>query len=1001
MGVGVDDDEVAGIEAIPDRDSGEQTPFARENTREGTSLVMRTRARARWIAVGAVAVTVVVAAAFLVAVRGSSDRASRQTIAATLAAEASALTGTSPHLAAQLAAASYGIDPSYVAQDALFHVALDNATVERVIGGTGHAINALAEDRDGTEVYAASSDGSVIGWDMTTGDQLARTRLSSTVQALAADPNGPYLAGVDGRGDVLLWHTGARSLGKPTTIALGVEQTGGVPVIGLGFFEGGDLAYVLYGNGYAVTCNVLTGRYLDSGYVANFAAQRHISYPSGTSLTAASQAIIPPGAPAAAMVYVATTDNRILAINLKTFRLSVTLRSSLLPSNPTSVAVLPGTARTIEVSGTSGVTMWDTATGREIQDYPVSTLGAGFDADGSVMAAQTSTGVALIGISGGYTGTGETTTAGGTTTTSGTSGVQSGQLYGGAVEAMAVPTSDGTLIAAGAADGSISVINPAESRLQLPSAPGTPVLAFDQRGNLILSGAYNGNRTTDLYSIHPPDGYSSGSYAMVRTYDPASSWWPAGDEFYTNDAVVGGGLLIAAGQDPFGHGVVLVWNEVTGRPVRELKLSGSPALGVDVRYDPRLRLIVVRDSNGQVDAWSVGNWRQVAQIALGTATGNIALSPDGLTVAAALQYGESSAAPAGQASKLALIDLRTHSLREKTLASAFYRTAYAPDGSRLALAGDNVVRFVSPAGGTISGAPVIQLPGTPENMSYSPDGRLLAVALIDGRTAIYDTTTGQLAYPPIPGGQGNQAANVAWNPSGTLLAIALGQQAGQYLEASTTALWQVDPRVWARQDCSLAGGNLTPAQWRAYVGSSIPYTQPCAPARAAQGQGLDLRQLDWAGVTVPAKVCSGTGNVQLHQGEATIGTRKYGRVSVEAQQAPVYGRLSARGPDVAALSVWCLIGGTAASEVAQGFVIYDGSQGYPRVIGILTPQHQTSGGVHVPYLTRVTIQPGKIIAYEAWYTSKDPDCCPSGRAATAWLYQDGRLAPQNTQVTAG
>jgi WD40 repeat protein len=973
--------------------------------REGTPPVGCPWVRTSWVTVGVAAVGLIVTAAILVSVYGSSGGGTaRQAVAAAIAAQASALAGTSPHLAAQLAAVSYKIDPSNAAHDALFQVALDNATVERVIGGAGHAVLALAEDRSGTEVYAASSDGSLIGWDMTTGGQLARTQLSSPLQALAADPDGPYLAGVDGRGNLLLWRTSATSLGKAATIATGVQATNGVQVIGLGFFRGGDLIYVLYANGYTATYNALTGTYLNSGYVTDFAARRHITFSSGTSLTAASQAIAPSGSPSDAVVYTATNDNRILAINLKTFQMSVALDSYLLPSNPTSVVVQPGTTNMVEVSGTSGVTMWDFGTRHEIQDYPVSALGAGFDVDASVMATQTSTGVELIGLPGGLTATSETTTVGGTTTASGTSGVQSGQLYGGPVEAMATPTSDGTLIAVGGADGSISVISPAESRLRLPPASGTTVLAFDQRGNLILSAANGANRSADLYAIHPPDGFSAGSYATVRTYSPAPSWWPTGDEFYANDAVIGGGMLVAAGQDPFGRGVVLVWNEVTGRAVRELKLPGSPALGVDVRYDPRLRLIVARDSNGQVDAWSTSSWQQVTQIALGTATGNIDLSPDGLTVAAAMQYGDSSAAPTAQASKLALINLRTHSLREKTLVSAFYRTAYAPDGNRLALAGDNVIRFVSPAGDTISGAPIIQPPGTPEAMSYSPDGRLLAVALQDGRTVVYDVATGQLAYPPIPGGQGNQAADVAWSPRGNVMAIGLGQQVGQYLQASATALWQVDPRAWAQQDCSLAGGNLTPAQWKAYVGSSIPYTQPCAHrsnAGSAQGQGLDLRQLDWAGVTVPAQVCSGTGSVQLHQGEATISTHRYSRVTVEATQAPVYGRLSTAGPDVAALSVWCLIGGTAASQVDQGFVVYDGSQGYPRVIGVITPRHRTSGGVHIPYVLKVAIRPGQIAAYEAWYTSTDADCCPSGRATTTWRYQGGRLVPQNTQVTAG
>jgi hypothetical protein len=91
-------------------------------------------------------------------------------------------------------------------------------------------------------------------------------------------------------------------------------------------------------------------------------------------------------------------------------------------------------------------------------------------------------------------------------------------------------------------------------------------------------------------------------------------------------------------------------------------------------------------------------------------------------------------------------------------------------------------------------------------------------------------------------------------------------------------------------------------------------------------------------------------------------------------------------------------GGTAASQLALARVVYALTGSKLGVIGIVTPRHAAARNVHVSLITaRIVL--GAVIATELFYGPRDPDCCPSGRATTYWLYIHGGLTPQVTKVT--
>jgi len=169
-----------------------------------------------------------------------------------------------------------------------------------------------------------------------------------------------------------------------------------------------------------------------------------------------------------------------------------------------------------------------------------------------------------------------------------------------------------------------------------------------------------------------------------------------------------------------------------------------------------------------------------------------------------------------------------------------------------------------------------------------------------------------------------------------------------------------------------------------------------ALARPAS-HSLNLHHVRWGNVTIPGRLCRVKGTIRLRNGHARIRHSGFGPLEV-SETGPVYGNLGG-GLRVAALQVWCSNqGGTAAGQLAEGFVVFSGTGGRLHALGTLTARYHPRSAPHVPFITVRSIGAERVVTTEFFYGSADPDCCPSGRASTTWHWNGRSFKPGRTTI---
>ena len=170
-------------------------------------------------------------------------------------------------------------------------------------------------------------------------------------------------------------------------------------------------------------------------------------------------------------------------------------------------------------------------------------------------------------------------------------------------------------------------------------------------------------------------------------------------------------------------------------------------------------------------------------------------------------------------------------------------------------------------------------------------------------------------------------------------------------------------------------------------------------AQAASAQTLSAHSVNWGDVTIPGHLCKVNGQIHLHNGNATVRHSGFGFPLDVLTTTVTHGHL-AHGLPVTALQIWCIAGGTADGELAEGIMVFESPGGKAHLLGTLTPQHKTSAMVHIPSIVVNRIETtGHVAVAEFFYTPGNMTCCPSGRATTLWKWTGRTFIPGRTKIT--
>ncbi|TML11042.1 MAG: WD40 repeat domain-containing protein, partial [Actinobacteria bacterium] len=290
-------------------------------------------------------------------------------------------------------------------------------------------------------------------------------------------------------------------------------------------------------------------------------------------------------------------------------------------------------------------------------------------------------------------------------------------------------SSDADLVAVGRLDGRTQLFDRAAA-----TALGEPLAAnasrindvsFSPDGSVLATAGLD--RTGALWSL-------DGRRAIAVPLDGQRG--VVAEAVYTSD-----GQLLTVAAD----GTVAQRDGSTGRIIRTLRLKGE---ALTVASDPREPLMAAGGTRSPVRIWRRDNGAPAASIDVG--------------------------------------------------ASWVYSVAFSPDGSVLAITVDHtggnlestpgpvvgVVRFIDPHTGRDIGHPISYDNGPPISLSWSPDGRLLAVATADNFLHVYDARTRRAVVDTIENVDAKYL-DVAFSNDGTRVVTGTGGGAVRQWDART------------------------------------------------------------------------------------------------------------------------------------------------------------------------------------------------------------------------
>jgi WD40 repeat protein/class 3 adenylate cyclase/tRNA A-37 threonylcarbamoyl transferase component Bud32 len=706
-----------------------------------------------------------------------------------LAAQSREVAGAHPDLGLLLVLEADRLHSSVDTRGALLGALEHGSRIHAWLQGFDTPVNATAFSPDGKLLATATHDGTTI-WDTATWRPVAPPLRSSQGgwEGVDFSPDGRTLAIAGGKGRVELWDVSTR---KELRELMDPAAAAGEPALALVRFspDGSVIASGPQETNHVTLWDAATGHVIGRPITTN---------PPGTggaqsiSFSPDSKRIAVPGAPGTVGIWDVATGRRVgdpLAIG----------------QAEVNAAIFADGGRTVIASDDSGsVSMVDVATGRPIRPpLSVGSKPAGsldLSPDGGLVAAASYEGPAFVW------------------------DVKTGAPYGSPLTADTSPGNDvafspdgRTLVSSHLRAAVIWNMN-GDQAIGAPLGRPTDVttdVAFSPDGKRVVAGTIDGDTvafdTTTRRQALRIDGGSVVTAVAFRL----------------------DGKLIAVGTID-GH--VRFFDPKSGAPAgRPLDEGNLPVWQVAFSPDGRLLAVAVdrngvkgftgQQRQGEVQLWNVHSRRQAGRAIVPGAGSvlSVAFSRDGELLATGSYAG-----------RLDLWDVATqaHHGRPMGVADDGFASVGFDSTGKLVAAGGAIgpvrvwrVEDQRPAFPPLSGHP-----GLATGAAFDPEGAFLATTDVLGETKLWDPATG-LPYGDKLLGSEKPASleptvefpflplRNAFSRDGKLLAT------GGFDRLAM--LWEVDPTVWRRRACAIAGRNLTREEWKLYLPAGTDYRATC------------------------------------------------------------------------------------------------------------------------------------------------------------------------------
>jgi WD40 repeat protein/class 3 adenylate cyclase/tRNA A-37 threonylcarbamoyl transferase component Bud32/energy-coupling factor transporter ATP-binding protein EcfA2 len=727
--------------------------------------------------------------------RGHARRSATVAQAGRLAAQSREVASKHPDLALLLALEAGRLDDSVDARGALLGALEHAARVRAWLQGFSAPVNASAFSPDGKLLATTTQNGTTL-WNTATWQPVGPPLRSSQGgwEGVDFSPDGGTLAIAGGKGRVELWNVARRKKLRELVDPAADPGQPGLAVVRYSP-DGKILAAGAQETNHVTLWDARSGRVIGRPITAN---------PPGTggaqsvAFSPDSRRIAIPGVPGTVGIWKVATGRRVgkpLSIG----------------NADVEAAIFTGDGRTLIASDDSGsVTAVDIATRRRIRQP----LSVGDEPAGSLALSP-----------------------------------------------------DGRLLAAGSYDGPVFVWDLKTgapfggSPLAVDTSPGNGV-AFSPDGRMLVSSHL---RSAVVWNM---DGEQAIGKPLGRLGDLTT------DVSFSPD-----GTRLVAGQL---DGDTVVYDAATRRPTRRIK-GGSPVTAV--AYGPEGKLVAAGTIDGHLRFLDPKTGARVgAELGEGKLPiWQVAFSPDGSRLAVVVdRNGLGGFQSQRRQGEVQLWDVRFRRRVGRAIepgAGSVLSIGFSRDGKLLATGSYKQLDLWDVGTQTHHGKPMAVSDDGVPSVSFDPSGKLVAAGAAIGPVRVWRVADQRPAFPPLSG-QTPPITGTVFDPSGSFLATTslfrgtrlwdpatgLGYAddlVGDARPASLTSsinlpflgmrnafspdgkllavagvpnlamVWNVDPAVWRKRACEVAGRNLTREEWRLYRPEGTAYRATCSewPAR--------------------------------------------------------------------------------------------------------------------------------------------------------------------------